>query len=1165
MARIGSPLSELRSKYDVVVIGSGYGGAITASRLARAHRDVCLLERGKEFEQGAFPDTQLETLREMQLHAEGATVGAHDGLYQFNVEQDITVFHGCGLGGTSLVNANVSLEAEPRVLSDPRWPAALRADADGQLKRGFAHATDMLRPTPYPREYPPLHKLEALGRSADSLARGNTPDVRFYPPPINVNFTVHGPNHVGVEQAPCTLCGDCVTGCNHGAKNTLLMNYLPDAAQHGAAIFTGADVDRIERENDGSWTVHFTAPTLDREAFGAAPLFVRADVVIVAGGALGSTEILLRSRAAGLACSEQVGRRFTGNGDVLAFDYNAAAPTDGVGFGSARPAEREPVGPCITGIIDLRRRQVLQDGMVIEEGSLPSALAHTLPLAFAAASAASGVAADESAGAIEGRALREAESLALGPYTGAMKHTQTFLVMTHDDGNGEMYLDNDRVRLRWPSVGQEPIFQKVDATLRAAGVRSGGVFIRDPIWSRLAGRKLITVHPLGGCVMADDAKDGVVDERCRVFRDAQGNAVHDGLYVCDGAVIPRPLGVNPLLTISAVAERCAALIAQDRGWTIDYALPRASWAKPLVPVDQKPGLSFTETMRGFMAPDANGYEAGAELGQSAVGRGDEAGRVEFTVTILFEDLDASLRSPRHEGRIIGTVTAPALSRKPLEVAGGRFNLFTSDNDNVETVQMRYSMRLASEEGQYFQFDGVKRIHDDPGPDLWSDTTTLYADVTTVDRKPVLKGILRIALTDFIRQLGTLRATNAGGTIDKLRIEARFGKFFAGTLYNSFGSIFARPTEFDPDAPPRKRRPLRVGVPEIHKVETKDGVIIRLTRYQGGKKGPVMLSHGLGVSSGIFTIDTIDTNLLEYLHGHGYDVWLLDYRASIDLPASSALATADTVAECDYPAAVAAIRRLTGAPSIQALVHCYGSTTFFMSMLRGLEGVRSFVASQIATRIVTGKMTSLKAGLHLPDVLEAFGVDSMTAFVDKHADWKSRAFDLLLKLNPVPPGEMCRDKVCHRITFLYSLLYEHAQLNEATHDALHEMFGVANMDALKQLARLVRTGHLVTSDGRDDYITPENLRRLAVPIAFIHGEKNECFHPESTELTVAELSRANGAGLYKRHVIPGYGHIDCIYGKNAARDVYPHILAHLEETAITAAPAEQADEPVLAGR
>ena len=118
MARLSSPVEGIRDHYTVVVVGSGYGGAIAASRLARAGQEVCVLERGKEFQPGEYPNTDAAALGEMQADLPDTHIGSRTGLYDLRVNQDINVFVGCGLGGTSLVNANVSLRAEPRVFDD---------------------------------------------------------------------------------------------------------------------------------------------------------------------------------------------------------------------------------------------------------------------------------------------------------------------------------------------------------------------------------------------------------------------------------------------------------------------------------------------------------------------------------------------------------------------------------------------------------------------------------------------------------------------------------------------------------------------------------------------------------------------------------------------------------------------------------------------------------------------------------------------------------------------------------------------------------------------------------------------------------------------------------------------------------------------------------------
>ena len=1132
MLRLSSEIGSIEDHYDVVVVGSGYGGGIAASRLARAGKRVCVLERGREIQPGEYPDTEIEALGEMQVdHPEGR-LGRRTALYDFHLNDDISVFVGCGLGGTSLVNANVVLEAEPRVFDDPVWPEALRKDVADGLHKGFERAREMLRPARYPGDAPP--KLAALEQSAAALGAG------FERPPIDVSFTT-GVNHVGVHQRECTRCGDCVSGCNYGSKNTVLMNYLPDARNHGAHIFTCTEVRRVERRGD-RWVVLYRLQGAGREVFDAPDLFVGADVVVLSAGTLGSTEILLRSGSHGLPLSGQLGKHFTGNGDFLAFGYNNDQLVDGIGFGHRSPeawkAEgRLPVGPCITGLADLRRRPKLEDGMVLEEGSIPGGLAAIVARGLPTAAGVVGRDTDGVADLVQER-LREIASLVRGAYFGATQNTQTYLVMTHDDADGRMELADDRLRVRWPGVGAQPIFAKVDAALEKATAATGGTYVPNPVWHALAG-PLITVHPLGGCVMGETAREGVVDHKGRVFAGTSGAAVHDGLYVADGSIIPRSLGVNPFFTISALAERACALLAADRSWTIDYRLPSAP---PAAPVAAEPvGVEFTETMKGFVstAVTADGaYEEGYQRGKQA------GGAFEFMLTIAARDAERFVSEPEHRARMVGTVRAPALSTEPMAVSSGEFQLFPEDPERPAARRMVYRMKLTARDGGALFFEGFKSMHDEPGPDLWRDTTTLYVTLRREGAAgpAVARGILRIEPADFARQMRTLRAS--GGTApERLRALARFGRFFAGSLFDVYGPVLARPTRFDPDAPPRKRRPLRAPIPELHFFAAPDGARLRLTRYRGGPKGPVVLSHGLGVSSLIFSIDTIETNLLEFLFAHGYDVWLLDFRASIELPASRSQFTGDDVARHDYPAAVAKVRELTGAPAVDMVVHCFGSTTFFMAMLAGLTGVRSALVSQIGPHVVAPALTRLKSGLHTPELLRALGFQSLTAAATQRDDWPERLFDAALRLYPVPAGEHCTSAICHRITFLYSLLYEHDQLNDATHDALHEMFGVANIERSSTWRCWCAATTWSTPPGTTS--TCRTSTGWRIPITFIHGAENECFLPESTERSFDALRAANGTALYHRHVIPGYGHIDCIFGSNAARDVYPHVLAHLE--------------------
>jgi cholesterol oxidase len=305
----------------------------------------------------------------------------------------------------------------------------------------------------------------------------------------------------------------------------------------------------------------------------------------------------------------------------------------------------------------------------------------------------------------------------------------------------------------------------------------------------------------------------------------------------------------------------------------------------------------------------------------------------------------------------------------------------------------------------------------------------------------------------------------------------------------------------------------------------------------------MLTHGLGVSSLIFSIDTIETNLLEYLFEAGYDVWLLDYRVSIELNSCWEKFTGDEVALYDYPAAVEHIRRNVNCDDILVVAHCFGATTFTMAMLAGLQGVRAAVLSQICTDVVAARLTRLKASLHLEDVIKAMGIDSLTAYADKNRGWVDALYDNFLKLYPIEKDEQANSAVHRRITFLYGTLYELDNLNDATFRALHEMFGTANIAAFDHLAEMVRQGKVVDKEGGDTYLP--HIRKFDVPTRIIHGAENACFAPISTEKSLERLARANGAKSLSRVVIPDYGHIDCVFGKNAARDVYPRIQEHLD--------------------
>ncbi|HEX8110836.1 MAG TPA: GMC oxidoreductase [Kofleriaceae bacterium] len=567
--RLALPAADLPddATATVVVVGSGYGGGIAASRLARTGHKVIVLERGKEWRAGDFPTGPAEAALQLQVDGPSGRRGPRTGLFDLHNNAELDVLVGCGLGGTSLINANVSLEPAAEVFDDPRWPKALRDDR-ARLADSYARARAMLAPVPYPDDAPPLHKLQVLEREADALHRP------FMRPPINVVFSDRI-NAGGVAQSACRLCGDCVTGSNYNAKTTVDMSFLPDAKAHGAELYTEVTVRWIEQAGDQFRVKWRWTEAHDDDALRT----ITADVVVLAAGTLGSTEILLRSAEHGLAVSPRVGHQLSANGDYVSFGYNKDTTVHAVGAGNRPLARIGPVGPTVTGMIGPRAGQSLPEQYIIQEAVIPGALADALPLAFTVAASAFGVNTATSKEARRQQAARALESLAAGragPYVGAVNHTQTFLTIGHDSGAGTMALVDDRLRISWPGVGGQPIYQEMQETTTAATAVTQGISIREPIWTDVFDDNMITVHPLGGCVMGDDAQHGVVNDRGQVFSGSSGTAVYHGLYVADGAVVPTSLGVNPLLTICALAERAMTLLIRDRGWTASRRAQGAS-------------------------------------------------------------------------------------------------------------------------------------------------------------------------------------------------------------------------------------------------------------------------------------------------------------------------------------------------------------------------------------------------------------------------------------------------------------------------------------------------------------------------------------------------------------------------------------------------------------
>lgn len=627
--------------HEAIIVGSGYGGAVAALRLAKAGLSPLVLERGNEFLAGEFPNDAGELPAHVRLSrwGEERVAGYESGLFDFRLGGSVGALVGNALGGGSQINAGVAIEPDVRTFGKPAWPREIRAAAASAagLVEHFKRARAALQVEDFgaalahagsnpevPRRRPA--KNRALEDMSRILAR-TQPNVRFEHAAIAVNLAPR-PGGDQWPSEPCVGCGDCVSGCNHSAKKTLTTTYLPQARTAGARLFTGVTVLRVEPGAGGTWSVHCTRTALrdwQRDGVPGVPVMVlKTYRLVLAAGTFGSTELLLRSqsRDRGLEFSPMLGHRFSTNGDSIAVGHLMAGRVDGVGAGGLAEGPAEFfAGPTITAQIRVDDPGDVERSVLIQEGAIPGALAGIFHEIVTTVATFTQLGEACFRGETDG-AAGAADHLALDPR--ALTHDQTLLVMGHDRAGGVLRLggrDESALTLDYPDVGEQPVFRRQEELLRAVEAQ-GGIFLANPALQPvpastadvLSGPKIgggaFTVHPLGGCPMGDDAASGVVNHCGQVFNPRGGaGALHKGLLVLDGAIIPCALGVNPLLTITMLAERAMEKLLADWGMARPPA-ERAMSALPPYPdfrlLPQRPyvnpqadriPLHFSEIMR----------------------------------------------------------------------------------------------------------------------------------------------------------------------------------------------------------------------------------------------------------------------------------------------------------------------------------------------------------------------------------------------------------------------------------------------------------------------------------------------------------------------------------------------------------------------------------------
>lgn len=529
--------------YDFVVIGSGFGGSVSALRLVEKGYRVLVIEQGKRFRDHDFPKTNRELRKYLWMPLLKCF-----GIQDMTLFRNILVLSGTGVGGGSLVYANTLLEPGDEFYRNGTW-VGLR-DWKAEMAPHYARAKMMLGVTQNPR----LGEQDEILRD---VAREMGKEETFRPANVGVYFAPPGQEGQpvpdpyfggeGPARSGCTYCGGCMVGCRHGAKNTLVKNYLWFAEKKGAKIIAERkviDVRPLVHGSDGAGGYEIVTESSTRW-FNRDRQVIHARNVVFAGGVLGTMKLLLRCKHVTKSLpriSDQLGWNVRTNSEAL------------VGVSEAVPKEKKVYTP----------------GVAITSIFHPDEHTHIEPVVYGKGSDFMRLLAVPMVDG--GSPFIRFVKLVLALLTSPLQMARLYLSRLWAENSVillVMQTIDNRMRLR-VSRPAWTLFQPVMSTARQPGVRDVPAYI--PVANQVArmfARRVggipasavnevalnipTTAHILGGCSIGADAAHGVVDTNHRIFG-------YEGLYVCDGSVIPANLGVNPSLTITAMSERAMSLV-----------------------------------------------------------------------------------------------------------------------------------------------------------------------------------------------------------------------------------------------------------------------------------------------------------------------------------------------------------------------------------------------------------------------------------------------------------------------------------------------------------------------------------------------------------------------------------------------------------------------------
>jgi cholesterol oxidase len=527
-------VNDAATHYDVLIVGSGFGGSVSALRLTEKGYRVGVLEAGARFADDDFADTSWDLKRFLYAPAAGCY-----GIQRIELLNDVLILAGAGVGGGSLVYANTLYEPLDPFYADPSW--AHIADWKSELAPYYDQAKRMLGVVTNPFVTP---ADKAMQQVAEEMGVGES----YHQAPVGVFFGQEGVapgtevadpyfGGAGPARAACTQCGECMVGCRHNAKNTLVKNYLHLAERNGAEVHPLTTVTRVRPRTGGGYVVE-ARWTKAKLARGAAVKTFTADQVIFSAAAIGTQKLLHRLKATGdlPGISDRLGMLTRTNSEAI---LGAIAPDLAVDY---------------------------SEGVAITSSVHPDATTHFEPVRYGHGSNSMSllqtVLTDGGPHRVRrwlGEMWAQRRNISkLYDFRHWSERMVVLLVMQALDNSITVF--PKKTALGWrlssrqghgePNPSWIPAANQGARLLAKAMSSNGeegfpGGTVGEPF------NRPMTAHFLGGCAIGDSAETGVIDPWQRLYG-------HPGLHVVDGSAISANLGVNPSLTITAQAERAMA-------------------------------------------------------------------------------------------------------------------------------------------------------------------------------------------------------------------------------------------------------------------------------------------------------------------------------------------------------------------------------------------------------------------------------------------------------------------------------------------------------------------------------------------------------------------------------------------------------------------------------